>query len=504
MKQQTEHDFSQGSVRGNILRLAGPMTLAQLINLLYNIIDRMYIGHLPKDSTLALTGLGLTFPILMLVTAFTNLFGMGGAPLFSIARGKQDNKRAARIMGTTFTMLFLSGILLTILGLLFKKPLLYLFGASDSTFPFADTYLSIYLLGNVFVMFSLGMNNFINAQGFAKKGMLTVLIGAVLNIILDPVFIFILDMGVAGAALATILSQMISALWVLRFTDREGNTHWPDPRQSAYSSAPSGRNYLAGRFRFYYVFYQQRGSDSMQRLSSKFWRRYLCGCHDRNKFHPGSSLYASTGDHQCRPARYGFNSGAKKPRRVRGEESLHVSGLHPLYYGDLDNTSYFSEAIYPPFNSNSQLLQLGVPSMTIYFFGFFMMSFQFSGQSTFVALGRSKSAIFSLFRKVIIVIPLTLLLPHVGGLGVYGVFLGGTHLQFYRRRRLFLNHDAHCLARTKKTGAGTKQFFLINISTKREPAAFICIQNATAPSIKITYQFLLSVFGSPEFALPTP
>ena len=153
----------------------------------------------------------------MLVTAFTNLFGHGGASAFSIARGKQDNKRQARIMGTTFTMLFLSGILLTILGLLFKKPLLYLFGASDSTFPFADTYLSIYLLGNVFVMFSLGMNNFINAQGFAKKGMLTVLIGAVLNIILDPVFIFILDMGVAGAALATILSQMISALWVLRF-----------------------------------------------------------------------------------------------------------------------------------------------------------------------------------------------------------------------------------------------------------------------------------------------
>ena len=204
-------------------------------------------------------------------------------------------------------MLFLSGILLTILGLLFKKPLLYLFGASDSTFPFADTYLSISSFWEMFLSCSiLASTIFINAQGFAKKGMLTVLIGAVLNIILDPVFIFILDMGVAGAALATILSPNDICPLGTPFSDREGNTDSPDPRQSAYSSAPSGRNYLAGRFRFYYVFYQQRGSDSMQRLSSKFWRRYLCGCHDRNKFHPGSSLYASTGDHQCRPARYGI------------------------------------------------------------------------------------------------------------------------------------------------------------------------------------------------------
>ena len=183
------NDFSQGSVKRNILRLAGPMTLAQLINLLYNIIDRMYIGHLPENATLALTGLGLTFPILMLVTAFSNLFGMGGAPLFSIARGRQEDDRASDIMGTTFTMLLLSGILLTVICLLIKEPLLYLFGASDQTFPYADRYLSIYLLGSTFVMFSLGMNNFINAQGFAKKGMLTVLIGAVLNILLDPIFI---------------------------------------------------------------------------------------------------------------------------------------------------------------------------------------------------------------------------------------------------------------------------------------------------------------------------
>ena len=215
--QTTDSDFSKGSVKGNILRLAGPMTLAQLINLLYNIIDRMYIGHLPENSTPALTGLGLTFPIITIVTAFSNLFGMGGSPLFSIARGKRDEEQAGRIMGTTFSMLVLAGLVLTAVVLLVKEPLLYLFGASDQTFPYADQYLSIYLCGSTFVMISLGMNNFINAQGFARKGMLTVLIGAVLNIILDPIFIFAFDMGVRGAALATILSQMVSAVWVLHF-----------------------------------------------------------------------------------------------------------------------------------------------------------------------------------------------------------------------------------------------------------------------------------------------
>ena len=424
MKQQTEHDFSQGSVRGNILRLAGPMTLAQLINLLYNIIDRMYIGHLPKDSTLALTGLGLTFPILMLVTAFTTLFGMGGAPLFSIARGKQDNNRAARIMGTTFTMLFLSGILLTILGLLFKKPLLYLFGASDSTFPFADTYLSIYLLGNVFVMFSLGMNNFINAQGFAKKGMLTVLIGAVLNIILDPVFIFILDMGVAGAALATILSQMISALWVLRFlTGKE--TLIRLTRDNLHIHLPLlGEIISLGASGFIMSFtnsaVQIVCNASLQNFGGDIYVGVMTVI---NSIREVVSMPVQGITNAAQPV-MGFNYGAKKLRRVR--EGIRFMSLVCILY---TTAIWIILLIFPKpfihlFNSNSQLLQLGVPSMTIYFFGFFMMSFQFSGQSTFVALGRSKSAIFfSLFRKVIIVIPLTLLLPHVGGLGVYGVFL---------------------------------------------------------------------------------
>lgn len=211
------NDFSKGSVSGNILSLALPMTLAQLINVLYNVVDRIYIGHIPGASTVPLTGLGLALPIITIITAFANLFGMGGAPLCSIARGQKENKKAEQIMGNSFSMLVITGIILMILCLLFKKPLLYLFGASSATFPYADAYLTIYLLGTVFVMISLGMNSFINSQGFGKIGMMTVLLGAVANIVLDPLFIFVFRMGVQGAAAATLISQMLSAVWVLKF-----------------------------------------------------------------------------------------------------------------------------------------------------------------------------------------------------------------------------------------------------------------------------------------------
>ena len=210
-------DFSKGSVSSNILRLALPMTVAQLINVLYSVVDRMYIGHLPNAAADALTGIGLTFPIISIVTAFANLFGMGGSPLFSIERGRGHLDKARQIMGNTFSLLVGTGVVLTAVILLIKKPLLYAFGASDVTYPYADGYITIYICGSVFVMISLGMNQFINAQGFGRKGMMTVLIGAVTNIVLDPIFIFVFSMGVQGAALATILSQFLSAVWAVSF-----------------------------------------------------------------------------------------------------------------------------------------------------------------------------------------------------------------------------------------------------------------------------------------------
>ena len=210
-----KNDFSKGAVWKNILSLSIPLTVAQLVQLCYNIVDRIYIGHLPGASSLALTGLGLTFPIITVITAFTNLFGSGGAPLCSIARGEGNEERAKRIMGNSFLMLVATGVVLMVLCEVFKKPVLYLFGASDDTYPYAAAYLSVYLLGTIFVMIGVGMNNFISAQGFGKTSMLTVLVGAVINIVLDPVFIFLLDMGVQGAAIATVISQAISAVLIV-------------------------------------------------------------------------------------------------------------------------------------------------------------------------------------------------------------------------------------------------------------------------------------------------
>ena len=203
-KSNSKNDFTKGTMSGNILKLAIPMTLAQLINVLYNVVDRMFIGRISDVGMVSLTGLGLTFPIIMIISAFTNLFGSGGAPLFSIARGEGDDEKAEQIMGNSFALLVIAGLVLTVLGLLFKKPLLYAFGASDVTFPYANNYITIYLLGSIFVMIGLGMNQYINAQGFARIGMCTVLLGAVTNIVLDFLFILVFNMGVQGAALATV------------------------------------------------------------------------------------------------------------------------------------------------------------------------------------------------------------------------------------------------------------------------------------------------------------
>ena len=212
-----KNDFSKGSVKKHIVRLAVPMTVAMLVQMLYNLVDRIYIGHLPEDSANAFTGLGLTFPIVTLVLAFTNLFGTGGAPLCSIDRGRHETAHAEKIMGNTFTALLGCSLLVMALCYPLMKPILYLFGASDATYPYAAEYLNIYLIGTPLVMLATGMNGFINVQGYTKYGMITVAAGAVVNIALDPLFIFTFGLGVKGAAIATVLSQAVSAAWVLLF-----------------------------------------------------------------------------------------------------------------------------------------------------------------------------------------------------------------------------------------------------------------------------------------------
>ena len=236
------------------------MTLAQLINVLYSVVDRVYIGHLQGVSANALTGIGLALPIITIITAFANLFGMGGAPLCSIARGSHEEEKAEKVMGNSCSMLLFTGGLLMGIGLIFRKPLLYLFGASSATFPYANAYISIYLCGTVFVMISLGMNQFINSQGFGKIGMLTVMLGAFTNIVLDPILIFGLDMGVQGAALATVISQGFSAAWVMKFlTGKKDSSTLQKSNASGVEACK--RNHLSGNIGICDVCYKRACAD---------------------------------------------------------------------------------------------------------------------------------------------------------------------------------------------------------------------------------------------------
>lgn len=419
-ERQTQNDFSRGSMARNILQMALPMTVAQLINILYNVVDRMYLGKLPGH--LSLTGLGLCLPIISILMGFANLCGMGGAPLCSIHRGKGEDGEAERILGNSFALLLLFGAGLTALGLAFRRPILYLFGASDLTFPYANDYLTIYLLGTLFVMIGLGMNPFINAQGFSRMGMMTVALGAVVNIVLDPIFIFVLDMGVRGAALATVLAQGCSALWVLKFlTGRRAllRLRWNTLRLQAARV----RRILA------------LGTSGFVMSMTNSLVQVLCNA---SLQHYGGDLYVGVMTvinsirevvsmpvqgitNGCQPV-LGYNYGAGEYERVR--RGIRFTTVLTVGYSVAAWALVMAvpELLIRIFNDEPELIAAGIPAFRLYFAAFFCMSFQFIGQSVFVGLGRSRSAVFfSLLRKAFIVAPLTLLLPGLG-MGVDGVF----------------------------------------------------------------------------------
>ena len=382
----------------NILQMALPMTVAQLINILYNVVDRMYLGKLPGH--LSLTGLGLCLPIISILMGFANLCGMGGAPLCSIHRGKGEDGEAEA----------------------FRRPILYLFGASDLTFPYANDYLTIYLLGTLFVMIGLGMNPFINAQGFSRMGMMTVALGAAVNIVLDPIFIFALDMGVRGAALATVLAQGCSALWVLKFlTGRRAllQLRWNTLRLQAARV----RRILA------------LGTSGFVMSMTNSLVQVLCNA---SLQHYGGDLYVGVMTvinsirevvsmpvqgitNGCQPV-LGYNYGAGEYERVR--RGIRFTTVLTVGYSVAAWALVMAvpELLIRIFNDEPELIAAGIPAFRLYFAAFFCMSFQFIGQSVFVGLGRSRGAVFfSLLRKAFIVAPLTLLLPGLG-MGVDGVF----------------------------------------------------------------------------------
>ena len=420
----SQNDFSKGSIIKNIMNLAIPMTLAQLINVLYNIVDRIYIGRIPDHATLSLTGIGLSLPIITLVIAFANLFGMGGAPLCSIERGRGNIKEAEAIMGNSFSLMLIFGILLTILCLIFRKPMLYMFGASDATYPYADAYITIYLIGSLFVMVGLGMNSFINSQGFGRTGMMTVLLGAAANIILDPIFIFIFHMGIRGAALATILSQFLSAVWILRFLT--GNkTLLRLKRGSMHLSAKRVKKIVAlGLSGFTMAItnctVQIMCNATLQTYGGDLYVGVMTVI---NSIREIATLPVTGVTNSAQPV-LGFNYGAKEYGRVK--RAIVFTAFIAIIYTVaiwlvVDGFPAFFIKI---FNQDNELIKAGIPAIRLYFFGFFMMSLQFSGQSIFVGLGESKKAIFfSIFRKVIIVVPLTIFLPGLFGMGTDGVFV---------------------------------------------------------------------------------
>ena len=418
------NDFSKGSLVGNILKLALPMTLAQLINVLYSIVDRIYIGMIPNESTLSLTGIGLCLPIVSMVMAFANLFGMGGAPLCSIERGRGNEEEAEAIMGNSFSLMLIFGLILTALGLIFKRPMLYLFGASDATISYADQYVTIYLLGSVFVMVGLGMNSFINSQGFGGTGMMTVLLGAVANIILDPIFIFVFHMGVQGAALATIISQGLSALWILRFLTgpkailklRKNRMKLKKSRVLAISALGMSGFTMSITNCLVQIMYNA----SLQKYGGDLYVGVMTVI---NSIREVISMPVNGLTNSAQPV-MGYNYGAGEYRRVK-QAITFTSSVAVVYTVAVWAAVHtFPEFFIRIFNRDSALVQAGIPAMQIYYFGFFMMSLQFAGQSTFVALGMAKKAVFfSIFRKVIIVIPMILLLPAIGGLGTNGIFM---------------------------------------------------------------------------------
>lgn len=424
MTQEMKNDFSKGSVVKNILNLAVPMTLAQLINVLYNIVDRIYIGRIPDHATLSLTGIGLSLPMITMVTAFANLFGMGGAPLCSIERGRGNLEEAEKIMGNSFSMMMLFGVLLTAFGLIFKKPLLYAFGASDATWPFADAYITIYMLGSIFVMVGLGMNSFINSQGFGRIGMCTVLLGAAANLVLDPIFIFGLDMGIRGAALATVISQALSAAWILWFlTGKKAilrlklSCMKPEFKRIKEITALGMSGFTMAITN---CTVQVVCNATLQVYGGDLYVGIMTVI---NSLREVAIMPVHGVTNSAQPV-MGFNYGAREYKRVK--KAIVFTSVFSIFYTTLVWALLhgFPEFFIRMFNQDPALIEAGIPALRLYFFGFFMMSLQFAGQAVFVALGKSRQAVFfSIFRKVVIVTPLTLFLPSLLHMGTDGVFI---------------------------------------------------------------------------------
>ena len=404
-----------------IISMALPSVAAQLVNVIYNMVDRIYIGHIPGAGAQALTGLGISLPVILLIQAFSSLAGMGGAPQASIQLGRGDRDRAEKILGNSVAMLAAFAVVLTAGFYLFKTPLLYLFGASDATIIYAQDYLNIYLAGTVFVMAYQGLNMYISCQGHARTAMVSVLIGAVLNIGLDPLFIFALGMGIQGAALATIISQGVSAVWVVSFLlSKRTGLHI-----RRKNIRPDGKIIGAIAALGISPFVMQSTESLINIVLNSSLRNY------------GGDLYVGAltimqsvlqlivipvqGFSQGVQPIISYNFGAGKIARVKKTFQTSLSAIWAFGFVFTGIVMLFPGFFAGLFTSDAQLLRLTEAKMPRFLAGLLIFGIQMTCQSTFMGLGRAKISLFiALWRKVILLIPLALILPRF--MGVDGVY----------------------------------------------------------------------------------
>ncbi len=419
-----ENDLGRDPVGKLLLRLALPSVTAQLVNALYNIVDRMYIGHIEGVGDLALTGLGVCFPVIMFVSAISSLVGMGGGSRAVVRMGERKEDQANAILGSCAALLLLLAVAVTVFFQLVKEPMLLLFGATPETLGYASDYLTIYLWGSIFVELSLGLNFFITAQGFSTMSMATVLIGAVTNIVLDPILIFGFHMGVKGAALATITAQAVSAVWVLRFLTGKRTKLKLQKRFFRVNLGVLAPVLALGVSPFI-----MNSTESLVNIAFNSSLKVYGGNPAVGAMTICSSIMQVfflllQGIAQGAQPIIGFNYGAGQLDRVKQTFRLLITCALTFSCTVCAALELFPGLFVALFNDKPQLVSVAVWSLRVYAAGMFMLGIQSACQQSFVALGQAKISLFlALLRKIILLIPLILVLPHILSDRVFAVLL---------------------------------------------------------------------------------
>ena len=407
------NDLGKGNIGKLLISLAAPAIVAQLVNVLYNIVDRIFIGRM-DNGELAMAGVGVAFPILMLISAFSALIGMGGAPLCAIKMGEKNNDEAEKIMSNSFSMLLIIAVILTTGFLIFKEPILWAFGASEATIGYALDYLSIYVLGTIFVQIALGMNSYINTQGFAKIGMMTVVIGAVINIVLDPIFIFVFDLGVKGAALATVAGQMVSALWVLKFLFGKQSILKIRKKYMVPDLKVVGATMALGVSPFIMQSTESLVLISLNTRLSMFGGDLAVGAMTIMSSIMQIVVMPLQGLAQGAQPIISYNYGAKQMDRVKKTFKLTLISCLSFTVIMCSLLMLFPNLFVSIFNNEPELVAITTWAIRIYFLGIFVFGAQIACQQTFLALGQAKISLFlALLRKVVLLVPLIYILPNL-------------------------------------------------------------------------------------------